>query len=68
MAEADFYRARQSRAMRAGEGAANVLGGHDLDYSRKNLEAMKAVDAKTLRDVARRYLDLNKAYDLRVTP
>lgn len=68
VAEADFYRARQSRAMRAGEGAANVLGGHDLDYSRKNLEAMKAVDAKTLRDVARRYLDLNKAYDLRVTP
>lgn len=68
VAEADFYRARQSRAMRAGEGAANILNGHDLDYSRKNLEAMKAVDAKTLRDVARRYLDLNRAYDLRVTP
>ncbi|WP_294445936.1 pitrilysin family protein [uncultured Mailhella sp.] len=68
VAEADFYRARQSRAMRAGEGAANILNGHDLDYSRKNLEAMKSVDAKTLRDVARRYLDLNKAYDLRVTP
>lgn len=68
VAEADFYRARQSRAVRAGEGASNILNGHDLDYGRQRLEAMKAVDAKTLRDVARRYLDLNKAYDLRVTP
>lgn len=68
VAEANYYRARQSRAMRAGEGAANILNGHDLDYGRKNLEAMKAVDAKTLRETARKYLDLNKAYDLRVTP
>ena len=68
VAEADFYRARQSRAMRAGEGAANVLDGHDLDYGRQRLEAMKAVDAATLRDVARKYLDLNRAYDFRVTP
>ena len=68
VAEADFYRTRQSRAMRAGEGASNILNGHDLDYGRERLEAMKAVDAKTLREVARKYLDLNKAYDLRVTP
>ena len=68
VAEADFYRARQSRAMRAGEGAANILNGHDLDYGRQCLEAMKAVDASTLRDMARKYLDLNKVYDLRVTP
>ena len=68
VAEADFYRARQSRAMRAGEGAANILNGHDLDYGRQCLEAMKAVDAATLRDMARKYLDLSKAYDLRVTP
>lgn len=68
VAEANYYRARQSRAMRAGEGAANVLDGHDLDYGRQRLEAMKAVNAETLRETARRYLDLNNAYDLRVTP
>ncbi len=68
VAEADFYRARQSRAMRAGEGAANILNGYDLDYGRQRLEAMKAVDAKTLREAARKYLDLNASYDLRVTP
>ena len=68
VAEANYYRARQSRAMRAGEGAANILNGHGLDYGRECLEAMKAVDAKTLRETARKYLDLNRAYDLRVTP
>lgn len=68
VAEADYYRARQSRAMRAGEGAANVLDGHGLDYGRQKLEEMKAVDAETLRETARRYLDLSKAYDFRVTP
>lgn len=68
VAEANYYRARQSRAMRAGEGAVNILNGHGLDYGRECLEAMKAVDAKTLRETARKYLDLNRAYDLRVTP
>ncbi len=68
VAEADYYRARQSRAMRAGEGAASVLDGHGLDYGRQKLEEMKAVNAETLRETARRYLDLNKAYDVRVTP
>lgn len=68
VAEADFYRARQSRAMRAGEGASNILNGYDLDYGRQRLEDMKGVDAETLRETARRYLDLNRAYDLRVTP
>ncbi len=68
VAEADYYRARQSRAMRAGEGAANVLDGHGLDYGRQRLEEMKAVNAETLRETARKYLDLNKAYDFRVTP
>lgn len=68
VAEADYYRARQSRAMRAAEGASAVLDGHELDYGRKKLEEMKAVDAETLRKTARRYLKLENAYDLRVTP
>ena len=68
VAEADYYRARQSRAMRAAEGASNVLDGHGLEYGREKLEEMKAVSAETLRETARRYLKLENAYDLRVTP
>lgn len=68
VAEADYYRARQSRAVRAGEGASNVLNGRSLNYGRMKLEEMKAVDAEQVRNVARRYLDLDRAYDLRVTP
>ncbi len=68
VADADFYRARQSRAMRAAEGAASILNGYTLDYGKKSLDEMKAVDAEKLRSAARRYLDLEKAYDFRVTP
>ena len=38
------------------------------EYGRDKLEEMKAVSAETLRETARRYLKLENAYDLRVTP
>ena len=50
------------------EGAASILNGYTLDYGKKSLDEMKAVNAERLRSVARRYLDLEKAYDFRVTP
>lgn len=68
VAEADYYRARQSRAMRAAQGASAVLDGHSLDYAKEKLEEMKAVDAEALRNAARKYLIPENAYDLRVTP
>ena len=68
VAEADYYRARQSRAMRAAEGASNVLDGHSLDYGKQKLAEMQAVDAETLRETARKYLKMEKAYELKVTP
>ena len=68
VAEADYYKSRQSRAMRAGEGASLVLTGKKLDHAMKKLEDMKAVSASEMREVAKKYLALDKAYDLRVTP
>jgi zinc protease len=68
VAEADYYKSRQSRAMRAGEGASLVLRGKALDHAMKKLEEMKAVTAEEMRSVAKKYLNLGKAYDLRVTP
>ena len=68
VAEADYYKSRQSRAMRAGEGASLVLMGRKLDHAMKKLEEMKAVTASEMREAARKYLVLDKAYDLRVTP
>ena len=68
VAEADYYKSRQSRAMRAGEGASLVLRGKDLDHAMKKLEEMKAVTAEEMRNAAKKYLDPGKAYELRVTP
>ena len=62
------YKSRQSRATRAGEGATLVLRGKDLDHAMKKLEEMKAVTAGQMREAAKKYLDLSKAYELRVTP
>ncbi len=68
VAEADYYKSRQSRAMRAGEGASLILQGRELDHAMKKLEEMKAVTAAQMREAARKYLILDKAYELRVTP
>ena len=68
VAEADYYKSRQSRAARATEGASLVLNGRSLDHARQKLEEMKAVDAAQIRAAARTYLDPARAYEVRVTP
>lgn len=68
VAEADYYKARQSRAARASEGASLILQNKSLDHAMKRLEEMKQVDAEQLRAVARKYLDPNRAYEFSVTP
>ncbi|WP_458400258.1 M16 family metallopeptidase [Mailhella sp.] len=68
VAEADYYKSRQSRAMRAGEGASLLLQGKELDHAMKKLEEMKAVTAAQMREAAEKYLDIDRAYELRVTP
>ena len=68
VALADYYRMRQSRAVRATEGAVNVLNERPLDYTMRRLKEMESLNADQLRDVARKYLDLAKAYQFTVTP
>ncbi|WP_298067940.1 pitrilysin family protein [uncultured Mailhella sp.] len=64
----DYYRARQSRAVRAAEGAANVLNERPLDYALQNLEKMERLTSEDLRRTAETYLDLKRAYQFTVTP
>ena len=68
VAEADYYKSRQSRAMRAGEGASLILQGRALDHAMKKLEEMKGITASQMREAAAKYLKLDKAYEFRVTP
>ncbi len=68
IAFADYYRNRQSRAVRAAEAAANVLNNRPLDYAMQNLKRMKELNPKDLRNVAEKYLLSEKAYDFTVTP
>ena len=68
VAEADYYKSRQSRAARAGEGASLILNGRSLDHAMRKLEEMKAVDAAQMRAAARVYLDPARVYEVRVTP
>ena len=68
VAEANYYKARQSRASRAAEGAGNALENRPLDYGWQKLEEMKRANAKDLVRVARMFLDVQKAYELTVKP
>lgn len=68
VAEVDYHRARQGRAVRAAEAAQNVLNGRPLDFGTRKLEEMKAVGAGELRKAAAKYLLPGKAYELTVRP
>ena len=68
VAEADYYKSRQSRAARAGEGASLILQERSLDHAMKKLEELKAVTGAQMREAARNYLDPSRAYEVKVTP
>ena len=68
VSEADYYKSRQSRAMRAGEGAGLVLQGKSLDHAMKKLKEMQGVSSAEMRNVARKYLIPGNAYEMRVAP
>lgn len=68
MLEAQYYRGQQSRAGRAAAGAGHALRGRPLDYGRQVLdEALKLTPQDLLR-VAQKYVRLDNAYTLTVTP
>jgi len=66
--EADYYRSRQSRAIRADEAARQTLYDRPLDFALLRLEAMKKLTPEDLQAVAARYLIPNKSYSLKVMP
>ena len=64
----DYYREHQSLASRSSEAAALTVLGLPLDYARNMVDKTRAVDAKTLQQLARKYLQPDKAYMVVVKP
>ena len=64
----DYYREHQSLASRSSEAAALTILGLPLDYARNMVDKAQAIDAKTLQDLARKYLQTDKAYMVVVKP
>ncbi|MDR1947324.1 MAG: insulinase family protein [Desulfovibrio sp.] len=64
----DYYRSRQSLDARGAEAASLVSLRLQPDYARKLVEKSAALTASDLRDLARRYLDPERAYLVEVLP
>jgi zinc protease len=64
----DYYRGRQSLDARGAEAAALVSLHLQPDYARKLVERSAALTAEDLRELARRYLDPERAYLVEVLP
>ena len=66
--EGDYYRDHQSLASRSSEAAVLTVLHRPLDDARKAVEKAGRVDAATLQNLARTYLDPDKAYIVKVLP
>ncbi|MDR2669424.1 MAG: insulinase family protein, partial [Desulfovibrio sp.] len=64
----DYYRGRQSLDSRGAEAASLVSLHLRPDYARKLVEQSAALTAEDLRELARRYLDPERAYFVEVLP
>jgi zinc protease len=64
----DYYRGRQSLDSRGAEAASLVSLRLQPDYARKLVEQSAALTTKDLRELARRYLDPERAYLVEVLP
>jgi zinc protease len=64
----DYYRSRQSLDARGAEAAALVSLRLPPDYARRLVERSATVTAEELRELARRYLDPERAYLVEVLP
>ncbi|MCM0756430.1 insulinase family protein [Desulfovibrio aminophilus] len=64
----EYYQEHQSLSSRSGEAAGLMVQGYDLDRERKLIQAAQSVTPEQLRDLARRWLDWSKAYEMRVEP
>lgn len=66
--EGDYYRDHQTLASRSAEAAGLTVLHRPLDAARKLVEQARAVNAATLQQLARTYLDPDKAYIVTVLP
>jgi zinc protease len=64
----DYYRERQSLKSRSSEAATALARGWPLDHERQQVEAAQQVSAETLKELAGKYLQPEKAYIYRVKP
>lgn len=64
----DYYRDHQSLISRTDEAASLLTLGHQRDLNTKQLAAAQQMTPEALQELAKRYLDWDKAYMLRVMP
>ncbi len=66
--EGDYYRERQSLGSRSSEAALLTILGKDLDFKKKNIEAAQKISAADLRELIKKYINLDNSYEMLVTP
>lgn len=66
--EGSYYRGRQSLGARADEAASERLLGQPQDFQKRLLEKAAKVTPEQLREVARKYLLVDKMYELTLLP
>ena len=64
----DYYREHQSLGARSSEAASLAVLRLPLDYSRKLVEKAQGIDARTLQELARKYIQPDKSYMVKVLP
>lgn len=64
----DYYRGMQSLGARSSESATMFILGMPLDASRQEIEKVAKITPAQLRQIAKKYLDMDKAYWVEVRP
>ena len=66
--EGDYYRNMQSLGSRSGEAAALTMEGYPLSFTKDQIEKSKNVTPEQLREIVKKYLDVDSAYTIKVLP
>ena len=66
--EGDYYRNMQSLGSRSGEAAALTMEGYPLSFTKDQIEKSKNVTPEQLREIVKKYLNVDSAYTIKVLP